>query len=217
MALAPILDASPELVDRFAAMLKRRQAELDRAYDHRSFSLLDQGGFADLIRGFFGSSLRDDAVASPDERPGGVLTSAAAAAPGLPQPEHRVGSEIRRMLPPALERVVSVVLEANFAGHAIGQAALPGGQPVRQVGLADEGPGEREEVRIAGAHELLHDGGRAHAADEDDRTGHPSLQRTGEVPIVGLGARRPPQAGPDPILEGAAGADRHIGPYVLEV
>jgi CRP-like cAMP-binding protein len=57
MALAPILDASPELVDRFAAMLKTRQAELDRVYGHRSFTLLDQGGLADMIRGFFGRAL----------------------------------------------------------------------------------------------------------------------------------------------------------------
>ncbi len=56
-ALAPILAASPELVDRFAAVLKKRQAELDRAYEPRRFSLLDQGGFADLIRGFFGGTL----------------------------------------------------------------------------------------------------------------------------------------------------------------
>lgn len=57
MALAPILDASPELVDRFAAMLRTRQAELDRIYGHRSFSLLDQGGLAEMIRGFFGRAL----------------------------------------------------------------------------------------------------------------------------------------------------------------
>ena len=55
--LAPILAASPELVDRFAAVLKKRQAELDRAYEARRFSLLDQSGFADLIRGFFGGTL----------------------------------------------------------------------------------------------------------------------------------------------------------------
>ena len=31
-ALEPILDGSPALVERFAAMLKARQAELDQAY-----------------------------------------------------------------------------------------------------------------------------------------------------------------------------------------
>ena len=56
-ALAPIVTASPDLVDRFAAVLKKRQAELDRAYGDGAFSLLDQGGFASLIRGFFGRSI----------------------------------------------------------------------------------------------------------------------------------------------------------------
>jgi len=53
-AIAPFLDASPELVDRFAAVLKARQAELDRAYGNSPFSMLDQGGFAAMIRRFFG-------------------------------------------------------------------------------------------------------------------------------------------------------------------
>lgn len=53
-AIAPFLEANPELVDRFAAVLKARQAELDRAYGSSPFSVLDQGGFASLIRRFFG-------------------------------------------------------------------------------------------------------------------------------------------------------------------
>lgn len=56
-ALAPIVAESPDLVDRFAAVLKQRQAELDRAYGTGGFSLLDQGGFASLIRGFFGRNI----------------------------------------------------------------------------------------------------------------------------------------------------------------
>ncbi len=56
-ALAPIVAATPELVDRFATVLKDRQAELDRAYGSGPFSLLDQGGFASLIRGFFGGRI----------------------------------------------------------------------------------------------------------------------------------------------------------------
>jgi CRP/FNR family cyclic AMP-dependent transcriptional regulator len=56
-ALAPIVAESPDLVDRFAAVLKERQAELDRAYGTGGFSLLDQGGFASLIRGFFGRNI----------------------------------------------------------------------------------------------------------------------------------------------------------------
>ena len=56
-ALAPIVAASPDLVDRFAAVLKKRQAELDRAYGAGAFSLLDQGAFASLIRGFFGRNI----------------------------------------------------------------------------------------------------------------------------------------------------------------
>jgi len=53
-AIAPFLDATPELVERFADVLRKRQAELDRAYGASAFSVLDQGGFADLIRRFFG-------------------------------------------------------------------------------------------------------------------------------------------------------------------
>jgi CRP-like cAMP-binding protein len=53
-AIAPFLDASPELVGRFAEVLHRRQDELDRAYGASALSVLDQGGFASLIRRFFG-------------------------------------------------------------------------------------------------------------------------------------------------------------------
>ncbi len=53
-AIAPFLDATPELVERFAAVLHKRQAELDRAYGASGLSVLDQGGFAALIRRFFG-------------------------------------------------------------------------------------------------------------------------------------------------------------------
>lgn len=53
-AIAPFLEATPELVERFAAVLNKRQAELDRAYGASAFSMLDQGGFASLIRRFFG-------------------------------------------------------------------------------------------------------------------------------------------------------------------
>lgn len=51
--LAPILDASPELVDRFAAVLEKRQAGLDRAFSSGGLGILGAGGFAELIRGFF--------------------------------------------------------------------------------------------------------------------------------------------------------------------
>jgi CRP-like cAMP-binding protein len=56
-ALAPIVEASPDLVDRFAAVLKKRQAELDRAYGAGAFSMLDARGFASLIRSFFGRNI----------------------------------------------------------------------------------------------------------------------------------------------------------------
>ena len=54
LAIAPILEASPELVWRFAVVLKKRQEELDRAQGSGSLSLLDPGGFASMIRSFFG-------------------------------------------------------------------------------------------------------------------------------------------------------------------
>ena len=53
-ALEPILAAAPALVDRFAAMLDRRQAELDRVYGGR-WNLFGLGTFDTriLIQGFF--------------------------------------------------------------------------------------------------------------------------------------------------------------------
>jgi CRP-like cAMP-binding protein len=53
-AIAPFLEASPDLVERFAKVLKKRQGELDRAYGTSPMSVLDHGGFAVLIRRFFG-------------------------------------------------------------------------------------------------------------------------------------------------------------------
>jgi CRP-like cAMP-binding protein len=53
-AIAPFLEASPDLVERFAKVLKKRQGELDRAYGKSPMSVLDHGGFAVLIRRFFG-------------------------------------------------------------------------------------------------------------------------------------------------------------------
>ena len=47
---------SPELVDRFAAILRKRQTELDRAYGGRR-GILRDANFADLIRSFFGGSI----------------------------------------------------------------------------------------------------------------------------------------------------------------
>src|SRR5436309_2099810 len=38
-AIEPILNAAPELVERFAAMLERRQAEIDRAYGKGKWSV----------------------------------------------------------------------------------------------------------------------------------------------------------------------------------
>ncbi len=53
-ALEPILIASPALVERFATMLRARQAELDHAYEHGSMSgMFGVADFAGLIRGFF--------------------------------------------------------------------------------------------------------------------------------------------------------------------
>ncbi|MCB1496432.1 MAG: cyclic nucleotide-binding domain-containing protein [Bauldia sp.] len=51
-ALEPILATSPVLVDRFAAMLKRRQSELDLAYG--AGGRFSGGELARRIRSFFG-------------------------------------------------------------------------------------------------------------------------------------------------------------------
>lgn len=59
-ALSPLIAASPELADRFAAMLKNRQAELDRIFrgDSRwTIQALAGGDVAGVIRGFFAGAV----------------------------------------------------------------------------------------------------------------------------------------------------------------
>ena len=59
-ALSPLIAASPELADRFAAMLKKRQGELDRAYRGDSrwiISGLAGNDVAGVIRGFFSGAV----------------------------------------------------------------------------------------------------------------------------------------------------------------
>jgi CRP-like cAMP-binding protein len=59
-ALAPLIAASPGLADRFAAMLVKRQGELDRIYrdeSRRNTASVDLGDLAGLIRGFFGGTV----------------------------------------------------------------------------------------------------------------------------------------------------------------
>jgi CRP-like cAMP-binding protein len=55
-ALSPLMEASPQLADRFAAILKKRQAELDRLYDG-GWKLPGNLALAGLIRGYFGGGL----------------------------------------------------------------------------------------------------------------------------------------------------------------
>ncbi len=57
-ALSPLIAASPQLADRFAAMLKKRQAELDRIYrgDGR-WKLPGNFELAGMIRGYFGGTV----------------------------------------------------------------------------------------------------------------------------------------------------------------
>lgn len=59
-ALAPLIAASPGLADRFAAMLAKRQGELDGIFrgDSRWRAAgVDLGDLAGLIRGFFGGTI----------------------------------------------------------------------------------------------------------------------------------------------------------------
>jgi CRP-like cAMP-binding protein len=59
-ALSPLISASPELADRFARMLAKRQRELDRIYRTQGrWSLFDFGGkdLGGAIRGFFGGTI----------------------------------------------------------------------------------------------------------------------------------------------------------------
>jgi CRP-like cAMP-binding protein len=55
-AIEPILNEEPELVERFAAMLERRRAELDRIYGAGSWSLfgLTQRDLVTAMQSFFG-------------------------------------------------------------------------------------------------------------------------------------------------------------------
>jgi CRP-like cAMP-binding protein len=58
-ALEPILNAAPELVERFAAMLERRQAELDRLYGQGKWSLfgLTRRDLVMAMQAFFGGTI----------------------------------------------------------------------------------------------------------------------------------------------------------------
>jgi CRP-like cAMP-binding protein len=53
-ALAPLIEASPKLADRFAAILKKRKAELDRIYEGPRWKLPPNLALAGLIRGYMG-------------------------------------------------------------------------------------------------------------------------------------------------------------------
>lgn len=57
-ALAHVLEHSPSLVDRFVAMLNKRQRELDRAAGGHSWGTLRLGRaeLASMIRSFFGAA-----------------------------------------------------------------------------------------------------------------------------------------------------------------
>ena len=58
-AIEPILNAAPQLVDRFAAMLERRQAELDRLYGTGKWSLfgLTRHDLVMAMQAFFGGAI----------------------------------------------------------------------------------------------------------------------------------------------------------------
>jgi CRP-like cAMP-binding protein len=59
-ALSPLISASPELADRFAAKLAERQHEVDRIYRGEGrWSVYDFAGqdLGGVIRGFFGGTL----------------------------------------------------------------------------------------------------------------------------------------------------------------
>ncbi len=58
-AIEPILDAEPELVTRFAAMLERRRAELDAVYGEGKWSLfgMTQRDLVVAMQAFFGGGV----------------------------------------------------------------------------------------------------------------------------------------------------------------
>jgi CRP-like cAMP-binding protein len=58
-AIEPILNAAPALVERFAAMLERRQAELDRLYGQGNWSLfgLTRHDLVMAMQAFFGGTI----------------------------------------------------------------------------------------------------------------------------------------------------------------
>jgi CRP-like cAMP-binding protein len=53
-ALAPLIEATPKLADRFATILKTRKAELDRANQGPRWRLPPNLALAGLIRGYMG-------------------------------------------------------------------------------------------------------------------------------------------------------------------
>jgi CRP-like cAMP-binding protein len=58
-AIEPILNAAPELVERFAVMLERRQAEIDRAYGKGKWSVfgLTRNDLVMAMQAFYGGTM----------------------------------------------------------------------------------------------------------------------------------------------------------------
>ena len=124
-ALAPILEASPDLVDRFAAVLKKRQAGLDRALSGRH-GVMEERGFASLIRG--SSAGKSSRGAKRQWRGGGrASTSGATSDAHASKPPMR-RSFLSRWLQDDVgqavveERVAEPVDDARAVGRRLGDA-----------------------------------------------------------------------------------------------
>jgi hypothetical protein len=105
----------------------------------------------------------------------------------LPDFPSQISKHVARLLAPALQRFISVLRQAHVAGNA-SDALLTFGKSGWQVGLANEGPGQRKEIGIAGINDIRHDVRGADAADQDHRRVADFLELASEGPIVGLRA-----------------------------
>jgi hypothetical protein len=100
--------------------------------------------------------------------------------------------EIFCVLSPALERISSVVLQANVARDAIEQPLPACLQRLRKIRFANEGSCRREEIGVAGAKDSRHLAGRSDPSDEDHRDVECRLHRLGERQVLRLGLGRLP-------------------------
>jgi hypothetical protein len=90
--------------------------------------------------------------------------------------------------------MVGLVHQAEIARRARNRSTAPIGKLHNQIRLADERPGEGDEIRVTARDDPFHRCGSPHSADQDDRLGDGMSERAGRLEKVRLGVRRRRQA-----------------------